>query len=360
MFSNLDNFLNGIDNICKQQLNDLPDTLQTNENDSFDLDLSTSSVTKPKSKTNDDDGTGQGASFVPSKGQKTAAKRLKKIGDTLQNNLVEAKRLQGQMERNIAKASKRKSPKKPTGARPRGRRGRAVNLNPSDMSSSDSDAPLCSSNRAVQGRSQPAYDPNTIVLDCDDEFIGGPAVTFTRNVAAASAVSVEESKDLKVTVRINGKIEHYYMNVFQKLSVLTAQLSEKHTVPSDHIALMFKDKTVSEQETPNSIGYIQGLVLRAHVSDMVNKNKNMASSMANTNANKLEIKIQAEGRKRPFITYIGAKDQLITLAFACAEEFKCDVDKVALEFDGDFINFKETAEDLALDGGEMMDFFMKK
>lgn len=68
-------------------------------------------------------------------------------------------------------------------------------------------------------------------------------------------------------------------------------------------------------------------MLEAHISDMVNKH--MAGTVAN--ADKLEIKIQAEGRKRPFITYIGAKDQLITLAFACAEEFKCDVDKVALE-----------------------------
>lgn len=60
----------------------MPDTLQTNENDSFDLDLSISSVVKPKSKskTKDDDEVGNGAQFVPSKGQKTAAKRLKKIG----------------------------------------------------------------------------------------------------------------------------------------------------------------------------------------------------------------------------------------------------------------------------------------
>lgn len=68
-------------------MNDLPDTSQTNENDSFDFDLSISSVTKSKSKSkskskkdgNDDD-LEVGASFVPSKGQKTAAKRLKKIG----------------------------------------------------------------------------------------------------------------------------------------------------------------------------------------------------------------------------------------------------------------------------------------
>ena len=71
-------------NVCKQPVNDLPDQLQTNQNDSFDLDLSISSVIKSKSKgkAKDDDELGNGAQFVPSKGQKTAAKRLKKIGGT--------------------------------------------------------------------------------------------------------------------------------------------------------------------------------------------------------------------------------------------------------------------------------------
>lgn len=54
--------------------------------------------------------------------------------------------------------------------------------------------------------------------------------------------------------------------------------------------------------------------------------------MANANANRIEIKIQSEGRKRPFVTYIEPTDQLITLAFSCAEEFKCEVDKVAIEY----------------------------
>lgn len=59
--------------------------------------------------------------------------------------------------------------------------------------------------------------------------------------------------------------------------------------------------------------------------------RNAAGTMANADGNKLEIKIQTDGRKRPFITYIGRTDQLITLAFSCAEEFKCDVEKVAIE-----------------------------
>lgn len=130
----------------------------------------------------------------------------------MQSNLVEAKRIQSQLERKATKAtkaSKRSSPKKSTAIRSR-MRSRRVQLDSSDLSSSDSDAPLCSSSRIQRARSR--YDPNTIVLDCDDEFIGGPAVNLNRNVAAASTVSVEDSMDLKVTVRIKGKMEQYHMN----------------------------------------------------------------------------------------------------------------------------------------------------
>lgn len=64
---------------------------------------------------------------------------------------------------------------------------------------------------------------------------------------------------------------------------------------------------------------------------MVKSKTTGAGTSKNENAGQLEIKIQVEGRKRPFITHIGPKDKLITLAFACVEEFKCDLDKVVLE-----------------------------
>lgn len=123
------------------------------------------------------------------------------------NNLHETDRQQSRIEKNVAKASKRKSPKKSKGkSAPRRGRGR------SDQTSSDSDVPSCSTSQSSQGRSRTAYDPNTIVLDCDDEFIGGPAVNFTRNVGAATAVSLEDSMDLKVNVRVKGQIDYFYMN----------------------------------------------------------------------------------------------------------------------------------------------------
>lgn len=67
------------------------------------------------------------------------------------------------------------------------------------------------------------------------------------------------------------------------------------------------------------------------ISNTIGKSKNAADAAEQDNADKLEIKIQSDGRKRPFITYIKPTDQLMVLAFACADEFKCDIDKVAIE-----------------------------
>lgn len=130
-----------------------------------------------------------------------------------------------------ASRAKPKSPKKPATAKSRTRglgtwrqRSRQQRYEHDDDDDDDLDVDILgldsemyesSSQSAPSGSArsnhQP-YDPNTIVLDCDDAFDGVPAVSYTRNFATASAVTAEESTELKVTVRINGKIEHFYMN----------------------------------------------------------------------------------------------------------------------------------------------------
>lgn len=98
----------------------------------------------------------------------------------------------------------RQSPKGRGGRRTASSRSRSRYIDFGELDSSDSDV----HERAPRS----TYDPNTIVLDCDDEFFGGPAVNVTRNLAAATAVSTDESMELTVSVNINGKIEKYQMN----------------------------------------------------------------------------------------------------------------------------------------------------
>lgn len=128
--------------------------------------------------------------------------------DTLAKGLVDTEKIEKRIaKKKTSKASKTKSPPK--------RNGR-FDVD-SDLESTDSDDDVPIVNRRSTGRSarpshRRAHDPNTIVLDCDDEFFGGPAVAFSRNIAGANAISIEDSKELKVSVKINNKIEPFEIN----------------------------------------------------------------------------------------------------------------------------------------------------
>lgn len=140
------------------------------------------------------------------------------IVDTLAKGLVDTEKIEKRIEKQIkvSKAKKTKSPPK-RGARGRPQRRQHV-FEDIDLDLTDSDLdnePVMSLTTSRSPRRAPRQaprDPNTIYLDCDDEFIGGPAVAFSRNLAEADAISVEDSQGLKVNVKIHNKIEQYSMN----------------------------------------------------------------------------------------------------------------------------------------------------
>lgn len=55
------------------------------------------------------------------------------------------------------------------------------------------------------------HDYDTIVLDCDDIFKGGPSVQITRNVDGANSCITDDNTELQVNVRVNGELNKYTM-----------------------------------------------------------------------------------------------------------------------------------------------------
>lgn len=115
--------------------------------------------------------------------------------------------MKDQSDRNVNKALKASRTKESKKRSPN-KRGRQRVIYSSDTSDENDDE---LSTNFVQAN-RPVHDPNTIVLDCDDEFIGGPAVNLNRNLATASTLIAEDYLDLKVNIRIAGKIEQYQSN----------------------------------------------------------------------------------------------------------------------------------------------------
>lgn len=127
--------------------------------------------------------------------------------DTMANNLE-----QNQLFRSVEKKKTSKVPKKTPPKKPAARRGRGRGRRNDYVDLYDSNSMEISAVSSSSQSSRPAHDPDTIVLDCEDEFIGGPAVNFTRNLATAAAVSTEDKMDVKVSVKISGKVEAFPMS----------------------------------------------------------------------------------------------------------------------------------------------------
>lgn len=104
------------------------------------------------------------------------------------------------------------------------------------------------------------------------------------------------------------------------------------------------------------------LKLGAHVNDDVEQNahNNNTQTANKPKEGQIEVKIQKDGRKRPFIVYVDKTDKLKWVACKCAEEFKCDITKVRLEFDGEMVDYEDTPDGLDLEGGEIFDLFIAK
>lgn len=134
--------------------------------------------------------------------------------DSLAKGLVDTAKIEKHMENKQKMVQNPQVKKSPSKRAQRRNRRRSGIRNYVEMDSdSDSDSPIApnATTDHVHRRAQP-HDPNTIVLDCDDDFKGGPAVTFTRDVAGANAVSIEQTQEMKVSVRINTKIVQFQMN----------------------------------------------------------------------------------------------------------------------------------------------------
>lgn len=99
--------------------------------------------------------------------------------------------------RNGRNRTKPKKRKQPTNSR------RIQNVSEYD---SDEDVMPSNYNRPTNN-----HDYETIVLDCDDMFKGGPSVQITRNLGEANSCLTDDNTELQVSVRVNGNFNKYTM-----------------------------------------------------------------------------------------------------------------------------------------------------
>lgn len=123
------------------------------------------------------------------------------ISDKEEEEAEEPPRLRNGRKR--AEPKKRKQPV----SRGRSRRSRRFQID-CDEAEYDSGGDITPSNYNPPTNN---HDYETIVLDCDDIFKGGPSVQITRNLADANSCITDDNAELQVNVRVNGKLNKYTM-----------------------------------------------------------------------------------------------------------------------------------------------------
>lgn len=82
------------------------------------------------------------------------------------------------------------------------------------------------------------------------------------------------------------------------------------------------------------------------------------SNSTKTSDSSITLKIQSSLWKKPIQLAVEPNKRLIVLVIHCAQQLNCEPDRLRLRFDGEALDLQQTAADLDLEGGEMLDLWM--
>lgn len=89
------------------------------------------------------------------------------------------------------------------------------------------------------------------------------------------------------------------------------------------------------------------------------KNKSSSNHHQSTaSSTAIELKIQSSLWKRPLTVSMEPTKKMMVLVILCAQQLKCEPGRLRLRFDGEPLDLNATAEELDLEGGEVMDLWM--
>lgn len=132
-------------------------------------------------------------------------------------------------------------------------------------------------------------------------------------------------------------------------------LAQRENVDIKNIYLDFEEKFLEPENTPHSIGYTAGKFIcgRALALGRTKPQKEKKDP------NLITIKIQSQSFKKPLSMKIMKNEEMKIVFIKLAEELKCQMNKIQLKFDGDKVLMDQTAEDIELEGGEILDLILE-
>lgn len=133
-------------------------------------------------------------------------------------------------------------------------------------------------------------------------------------------------------------------------------LAQRENVDIKNICLDFEENFLEPETTPHSIGYTAGKFICGRVLALGRTKPQKEKK----DPNLINIKIQSQSFKKPLSMKIWKNEPMKIVFIKLAEDLKCQMDKILLKFDGDKVLMNQTAEEIELEGGEILDLILEK
>ncbi|KAK7872747.1 hypothetical protein R5R35_011880 [Gryllus longicercus] len=171
---------------------------------------------------------------------------------------------------------------------------------------------------------------------------------------------IEEDEDTLVAVKINWmnlKMHRFELHKHQTFSIVFEELASKENVPVDKILLILRDRIfISKDDSPESLNISVVDLIEGGITKEAHKN---ISNRNETKKNLLEFKCVLKDRKKPLLVSIRKSDSMHCLMEKASELLECSLEKLKFKFEGEELEGRATPEELELEGGEVIEVFIK-
>ncbi|GLH06645.1 Uncharacterized protein GBIM_12119 [Gryllus bimaculatus] len=208
-------------------------------------------------------------------------------------------------------------------------------------------------------RVEPAAASEVVILSSDDDK-DVDDVQYCESKSSNTHILNTSSADLNETESIDltlDDIEEDEDTLHQTFSIVFEELASKENVPVDKILLILRDKIfISKDDSPESLNISVVDLIEGGITKEAHKN---ISNRKETKKNLLEFKCVLKDRKKPLLVSIRKSDSMHCLMEKASELLECSLEKLKFKFEGEELEGRATPEELELEGGEVIEVFIK-
>ncbi|KAK6192737.1 hypothetical protein SNE40_004160 [Patella caerulea] len=196
------------------------------------------------------------------------------------------------------------------------------------------------------------------LFDEEEESLNNSLLADVNTDVIVTGVSpVIEKSDILVKILHRGKVYRFHMKKSDPFYKIQNYLADEIDVISTEIMLLLGDRTISANDTPNTI--------KLHLTDIIDCHIHTSNSQGSVSDDKLEtdyvgrngitLCVQSNSRNSKVNITVDKMEPLRNLMEKYAADRKIDVSSLMFRFDDEVLNPSDTPDDLDMDNGDCID-----